>query len=142
MDSANGGKKILSLILLIGGIALLGASLVMDGMGGGALYPHRGAILIAGIVAFFVGLYLFPTLTLMEGIVVSGEERTGSRSIFTPAAVDEYGSVTSRAVIDVPRGCCFTVAVESVNGTVNDPATTPTPLINVIDGSLSIKRTA
>ena len=79
---------------------------------------------------------------IATGIVVSGEERTGSRAIFTPAAVDEYGNVTSRATVDVPRGCCFTVSVESVNGTVNDPATTPTPLINVIDGSLSIKRTA
>ena len=75
-------------------------------------------------------------------IVVSGEERTGSRSIYTPAAVDTYGNVTSRATVDVPRGCCFVVSVEYVNGTVNDTATTPTPLINVIDGSLSIKRTA
>ena len=79
---------------------------------------------------------------IATAIVVSGEERTGSRSIFTPAAVDEYGNVTSRAVVDVPRGCCFTVAVEYVNGTVDDPATVPTPVINVIDGSLSITRTA
>jgi hypothetical protein len=79
---------------------------------------------------------------IATAIVVSGEERTGSRSIYAPAAVDEYGNVTSRATIDVPRGCCFTVAVEYVNGTVDDPATTPTPLINVIDGSLSIARTA
>lgn len=75
-------------------------------------------------------------------IVVSGESRVGSRSIYTPAAVDEYGNVVSRATIDVPRGCCFTVSVEYVNGTVDDPTVTPTPLINVIDGSLSISRTA
>lgn len=79
---------------------------------------------------------------IATAIVVSGEERVGSRSIFTPAEVDEYGNVTSRATVDVPRGCCFTVSVEYVNGTVNDPATVPTPLINVIDGSLSISRTA
>lgn len=79
---------------------------------------------------------------IATAIVVSGEAREGSRSIFTPAVADEYGNVTSRATIDVPKGCCFTVAVEYVNGTVNDPATTPTPLINVIDGSLSINRTA
>lgn len=79
---------------------------------------------------------------IATAIVVSGEARDGSRSIFTPASVDEYGNVTSRATVDVPRGCCFTVSVEYVNGTVNDPATTPTPLINVVDGSLSISRTA
>lgn len=79
---------------------------------------------------------------IATAIVVSGEERIGSRSIYTPAAVDEYGNVTSRATVDVPRGCCFTVSVEYVNGTVNDPTVVPTPLINVIDGSLSITRTA
>ena len=79
---------------------------------------------------------------IATAIVVSGEERIGSRSIYTPAAVDEYGNVTSRAVIDVPRGCCFTVSVEYVNGTVDDPTVVPTPLINVIDGSLSINRIA
>lgn len=79
---------------------------------------------------------------IATAIVVSGEQRVGSRSIFTPADVDEYGNVTSRATVDVPRGCCFTVAVEYVNGTVDDPTVVPTPLINVIDGSLSITRTA
>ena len=79
---------------------------------------------------------------IATAIVVSGEERIGSRSIFTPAAVDEYGNVTSRAIVDVPKGCCFTVSVEYVNGTVNDPTVVPTPLINVIDGSLTINRIA
>ena len=79
---------------------------------------------------------------IATAIVVSGEQRIGSRSIFTPADVDEYGNVTSRATVDVPRGCCFTVAVEYVNGTVDDPTTVPTPVIKVIDGSLSITRTA
>ena len=94
----------------------------------------------------FTGNIAIPTggaiTPIGTAIVVSGEERTGSRSISTPAAVDEYGNVTSRAVIDVPRGCCFTVAVEYVNATVDDPAVVPTPIINVIDGSLSISRIA
>lgn len=79
---------------------------------------------------------------IATAIVVSGEQRIGSRSITTPAAVGDYGNVTSRATVDVPRGCCFTVSVEYVSGIVDDPTATPTPLINVIDGSLSITRTA
>ena len=79
---------------------------------------------------------------IATAIVVNGEAREGSRSIFTPAEVDEYGNVTSRAVVDIPKGCCFTVAVEYVNGVVDDPTVTPTPLINVIDGSVSIERIA
>ena len=94
----------------------------------------------------FTGNISIPTdgavTPIATAIVVSGESREGSRSIYTPAAVDEYGNVTSRATVDVPRGCCFTVSVEYVNGTVNDPATVPTPLVNVVDGSLKIDRTA
>ena len=99
----------------------------------------RYNVVFTGNIAIPEGGTVTPIAT---AIVVSGEERTGSRSIFTPAAVDEYGNVTSRATVDVPRGCCFTVSVEYVNGTVDDPATIPTPLISVIDGSLSISRTA
>lgn len=99
----------------------------------------RYDIEFTGNVAIPTGGAITPIAT---AIVVSGEEQNGSRSIFTPAAVDEYGSVTSRATVDVPKGCCFTVAVEYVNGTVNDPTTVPTPIINVVDGSLTITRKA
>ena len=99
----------------------------------------RYNIVFTGNIAIPTGGAVTPIAT---AIVVSGEARDGSRSITTPAAVDEYGNVTSRATVDVPRGCCFTVAVEYVNGSVNDPTVTPTPLINVVDGSLSISRTA
>ena len=99
----------------------------------------RYNIEFTGNIAIPTGGVVTPIAT---AIVVSGESRDGSRAIYTPAAVDEYGNVTSRATVDVPKGCCFTVAVEYVNGTVNDPTTTPTPLINVVDGSLSISRVA
>ena len=99
----------------------------------------RYEVEFTGNIAIPEGGAITPIAT---AIVVSGDERIGSRAIFTPAAVDEYGNVTSRAVVDVPRGCCFTVAVEYVNGTVDYPATVPTPIIHVIDGSLSINRIA
>ena len=76
---------------------------------------------------------------IATAIVIAGESQQGSRSILTPAAVDEYGNVTSRAAIDVPRCCCVTASEEYVSG-VTDGTTTPTPSINVIDGSLSIKK--
>lgn len=99
----------------------------------------RYDISFTGNIAIPTGGAVTPIAT---AIVVSGESRDGSRSIFTPVAVDTYGNVTSRATVDVPRGCCFTVSVEYVNGTVDDPTVTPTPLINVVDGSLKISRTA
>ena len=76
------------------------------------------------------------------GITLNGELRQGSRAIFTPAAVDVYGNVTSTAIITVPKGCCFNVGVEYVDATTDDPATVPTPTINVQNGNLVISRIA
>ena len=74
-------------------------------------------------------------------ISVNGESRQTSRAIFTPAAVDTYGNVTSTAIITVPKGCCFNVAVRYVAAD-EDPATTPTPVINLQNANLVINRVA
>lgn len=74
-------------------------------------------------------------------LVVLGESRPSSRAIFTPAAVDEYGNLTSTAIIKVPKGCCFSLAVEYVQAT-DDPATEPTPFVLVQNSNLVIDRIA
>lgn len=73
---------------------------------------------------------------------VQGEERPTSRAVFTPQAVDELGNVTCTAIVTVPKGCCFGLAVRYVDATVEDPATTPTPTINVQNANLVITRIA
>lgn len=75
-------------------------------------------------------------------ITVNGETRPTSTAIFTPAAVDEYGNVTSTAIITVPRGCCFSISVRYVDATVDDAATTPTPAIEVQNSNLVVDRIA
>lgn len=75
-------------------------------------------------------------------IAVNGEPRVTSRAIFTPAAVEEYGNLTSTAIIKVPQGCCFSLSVEYVNGSVDDPTFVPTPTIDVINANLVIDRIA
>lgn len=74
-------------------------------------------------------------------IAVNGEPRPTSRAIYTPAAVDEYGNVTSTAIVTVPKGCCFSLSVRAVSG-ITDPADTPAPAINVINANLVINRIA
>ena len=74
-------------------------------------------------------------------IVVIGEPRLTSRAIFTPAAAEDYGNVTSTCIIKVPKGCCFSVAVEYVQAT-DDPTVTPTPIIDVQNSNLVIDRIA
>lgn len=75
-------------------------------------------------------------------ITVNGETRSTSRAIYTPQVVDEYGNLTSTAIITVPRGCCFSVAVDYVDATTDDPTVTPTPLIEVQNANLVITRIA
>lgn len=72
-------------------------------------------------------------------IAINGEPKLTSRAIYTPAAVEDYGNVTSTAIIKVPRGCCFSLSIESV---VADPTATPAPTIEVQNANLVISRIA
>ena len=73
-------------------------------------------------------------------LAIDGEPILTSRAIVTPAAVDEYFNVTSTAIITVPKGCCFTVAVENTSegATAADQATA----INVQNANLTVTRIA
>ena len=53
-------------------------------------------------------------------IAIDGEPVLTSKAIFTPAAAadeipsdNNYGNVTSTAIITVPKGCCFNISVEN-----------------------------
>lgn len=72
-------------------------------------------------------------------LVLQGEPLQTSRAIVTPAAVDEYFNVTSTAIITVPRGCCFTVAVENTSPVTD---TGLSPEINVQNANLVVSRIA
>lgn len=74
-------------------------------------------------------------------LAVNGEPRLTSRAIFTPAAVEEFGNVTSTAIIKVPRCCCFSLSVDAVPATT-DPTVTPAPVIEVQNANLTIARIA
>ncbi len=74
-------------------------------------------------------------------IAVNGEPRTTSRAIFTPAAVNEFGNVTSTAIVTVPRGCCFSLSVRAVSG-VTTEGDTPAQTTDVINSNLVVNRIA
>ena len=99
----------------------------------------RYALSFSGNIAVPTGGALTP---IAVAISVNGEERPSSKAIFTPAAVDEFGNVTATAIITVPKGCCFSVAVRYVDATTDDAATTPTPVISVSNGNLTVSRIA
>ena len=67
MNKNTAGQRVLSLVLLVAGIVLLAAALIMDFSG--SQNALRGPMLIIGIAAFFIGLYLFPTLKHHRQIV-------------------------------------------------------------------------
>lgn len=48
-------------------------------------------------------------------LAVDGEPLQSTRMIVTPAAVENFFNVSAQAYIDVPRGCCSTVAVQNTS---------------------------
>lgn len=73
-------------------------------------------------------------------LAIDGEPLQSSRAIVTPAAVEQYFNVTSTAIVTVPRGCCYTVAVENVAAGVDGPI--DQQAISVADGNLTVSRIA
>lgn len=74
-------------------------------------------------------------------LAIDGEALQSSRAIVTPAAVEQYFNVTSTAIITVPKGCCYTVALENVNAGVGADIVDE-QTISVADGNLTVTRIA
>ena len=55
-------------------------------------------------------------------IAISGEPVLSSKMISTPAAVSQYNNVSAGIYIDVPAGCCSTIAVENTSSQAIDVA--------------------
>lgn len=79
--------------------------------------------------------------SIAVSLSVNGEARSTSKAIYTPAAVEQFGNVTSTAIITVPRGCCYTVALRAVPAST-DTIVTPAPVITLQNANMTIVRTA
>lgn len=78
---------------------------------------------------------------IATALAIDGEPLLSSRAIVTPAAVEQYFNVTNTAIITVPKGCCYTVAVENVDAGV-DGVIADQQTISVADGNLTVTRIA
>ena len=81
-------------------------------------------------------------------LALDGEPLLTSRAIVTPAATaddpptqNNFFNVTSTAIINVPKGCCFNISVENTSESAT-PATTPAPPILVQNANLTVTRIA
>lgn len=83
-----------------------------------------------------------PAGGIAVALAVNGEPRLTSKAIYVPAeAGDNYGNVTSTAIIKVPKCCCFSLSVDAVPASL-DPTVTPAPQIAVQNANLTITRIA
>ena len=89
MKTKTAGSKGLSLILMIAGAVMTVAALALDFMGNKASF--RGPLLVIGVIAFFLGLYLFPTLAHHRKIVyvifTGAPQKDRLRDLPAPAAL-------------------------------------------------------
>lgn len=67
----------------------------------------------------FGGNIAIPTGGTVEAIsaalAINGEPLNSATAIVTPAATDNYFNIYVSAIVDVPRGCCLTVAMENTS---------------------------
>ena len=84
----------------------------------------------------FGGNIAIPTGGTVEAIsvalAINGEPLTSATAIVTPAAVENYFNVFVAAFIEVPRGCCVTVALEN----------TSTQAVSIANSNLIVERVA
>lgn len=74
-------------------------------------------------------------------LAIDGEVVPTSIAAATPAAVENYWNVHGFAMVDVLKGCCFTVTVENASVSAT-PATTPAPALNVRNLNVEVTRVA
>jgi hypothetical protein len=68
---------------------------------------------------FFGGNIAVPTGgtagPISVALAIDGEPIPTSSSIVTPAAVEEFWNVSESLYVTVPKGCCYTIAVENTS---------------------------
>lgn len=106
----------------------------------------RYQVTFCGNVALPNGTAVSP---ISVSIAIDGEPVPTSKAIFTPAdAADatpsdnNYGNVTSTAIITVPKGCCFNVSVENTSVIPATPAGANAPAISVKNANFVVTRIA
>lgn len=78
---------------------------------------------------------------IATALAIDGEALQSSRAIVTPAAAEQYFNVTNTAIVTVPRGCCYTIALENVDAGV-DGELVDQQTISIADGNLVVSRIA
>ena len=73
-------------------------------------------------------------------IAIGGEVVPTSIATATPTVANAYWNVSGFAIVDVPSGCCYTIAVENASVSA-DPATTPAPALNVRNLNVEVTST-
>lgn len=69
---------------------------------------------------------------ISAALAINGEQLNSATAIVTPAAVENYFNVFVAAFIEVPRGCCVTVAVKN----------TSTQAVSIANSNLIVERVA
>ena len=67
---------------------------------------------------------------ITAALAINGEPLNSATAIVTPAAVENYFNIYVNAIVEVPKGCCLTVAMEN----------TSTQAINFANSNLTVDR--
>lgn len=74
-------------------------------------------------------------------IAIAGEVVQSSIAAATPTVAEAYWNVSGFAIIDVPVGCCYEIAIENASVSPT-PATTPAPALDLRNLNVEVTRLA
>ena len=74
-------------------------------------------------------------------IAIGGEIDPPSTATVTPTVAQAFWNVSGFSIVDVPAGCCYTVAVENASVSPT-PATTPAPALELRNLNVEVTRLA
>lgn len=93
----------------------------------GVVLPGAGIVTLRGLTnqckarfrVAFGGNIAIPTGGTVEAIsaalAINGEPLNSATAIVTPAAVENYFNIYVSTIVEVPRNCCLTVAMENTS---------------------------
>ena len=79
------------------------------------LFPFTSATKLHFFLGVFLHFITGADIAISVSLAITGEPLNSATAIVTPAAVGDLFNVHVEAIIDVPKGCCLTIALENTS---------------------------
>ena len=82
---------------------------------GGTVEAITAALILYAAFTLLLAVWVFRDARRRDFLAINGEPLNSAAATVTPAAVENYFNIYVSAIVEVPRGCCLTVAMENTS---------------------------